>query len=303
MTSTPDERPAAVNVVVDLGSTKQAALFFDHVIPFDGVQGYRIMDGISNFDGESSRRDSERIIRELLPPNFGKESEVADFISTAAIGLSMIGVAVGFYNCMPMNQQADEFVNKLNRPSGIQLYSDSPTTIDPRMVKPAIAEGDTGVSSTLLSIAKIQIPDLAQLDWDLILEIRKDSQSKQSLRRLRVFAIKEYAGRSRAFIEDDLALRIEDYEGTLKAWGIRTALGAMSTALSERDVISLGLTSVLGMMSGLPVPATLAATLAIPCGQFAIEFAKARLDLQSQRKAHPLAYVMDLKRHVEVLQS
>lgn len=298
MTSTPDTHRTAGNVAFDLGSTKQAALFFDHVIPINGVDGFRITDGIENYDAESSRRDSERIIRELLPPNFGTESEVADFVSTAAIGIGILSVAVGFYNCKSMSDKADEFLEKLTRPAGMKFYSELPATIDPALVTRDLSNDDTGGSSALLSIANIQIPDVAALDWDRILEIRKDSISKQKLRRLRVFAFKEYAGRSRTFIEDDLAIRLEDFEDTLTAWGIRTTLGALSTAISERDAIAFGLGSVLGTMCGLPIPATLFATLAIPFTKFSIELAKARLDLQSQIKEHPLAYVMELKQRI-----
>ncbi len=290
------QQTPSANVVVDYGSTKQAALFFDYVIPYDGVEGYRVFDRDFNANGNQQR--ARDIIRRLLPPDIGTDAEVTDFASAAAIGLSLIAAAVGFYNCEPANERADELFAQMSAPTGLSRYMEleTPTTVDRRCFT-LRAEGEE--ESAVLSIAGIQVPDVANLDWDLILEFRKEPQARMRLRRLRVFAAKEYSGKSRAFIEDDLCVRKEEYDQTLKAWGIRTVLGVLSTALSVESALKLGIANAVGLLCGLSGPAALATSLAVPCSHFAVELAKARLERQNEVDKFPLAYVMDLSRLVD----
>lgn len=102
------------NVVIDYGSTKQAALFFDHVAPLDGVEGVsgisRVLTGLT---GPVDVKQGQSIISQLLPPDFGSHDQIADFSSVAAIGVSAISIAVGFYNCEPVDRDAREHWTKL----------------------------------------------------------------------------------------------------------------------------------------------------------------------------------------------
>ena len=66
----------------------------------------------------------------MLPPDFGIDEQVADFASVAAIGVSAIQVAVGFYNCDEMTQKGNEYGAKLLAPPRLSRYTaDAPVVM------------------------------------------------------------------------------------------------------------------------------------------------------------------------------
>jgi len=287
----------STNVVVDLGSTKQSALFFDHVIPLDGVEG---MSGIRSVIARPAvspdPQKAQSIISQLLPPDFGTEEQVADFASVAAIGLTAIQAAVGFYNCDEMNKKADEYSAKLSAPPGLSKYTaDAPVTVEA-----AVVDTEAGAAlqakRALVSVAQILVPDTQELGWDALIELRKDAAARQRLRRLRVFAAKEYAGKPRAFIEDDLLVRVEDYERTLKSWGIKTALGTLSTCLTLQTALEALFVGVAAQLSGLSPSGAFVTSLALPFGRFVVELGTIRLAREEAIRQYPLAYIADVKK-------
>lgn len=291
---------SSANVVVDFGATKHAAIFFDHVVPLDGVEGVSGIGRIlTRSEATVDLEQSQSIISQLLPPDFGTDRQVADFASVAAIGVSAIQVAVGFYNCDEMGQRAEEYRTKLEAPAGLKKYVGKvPVTLNTSFVD-AEAENPAQPGHVLLSIADIQVPDANELSWDAIIELRKDAAARKRLRRLRVFAANEYAGRSRAFIEDDLSVRMEDYEQTLRTWGIKTVLGALSTCLTLETTVQTGIANLVAVMSGLPGLEAFAASLALPCGRFALELGKIWLARAQAIREYPLAYITDIKKRAK----
>lgn len=304
MTSVPPS-----NVVVDYAATKLAALFFDHVVPLDGIEG---VSGVSRLleVGEDPDKllpqlecgeeidfaKAEKIIHQLLPPDFGSAEKVADFASVAARGVTGLVIATGFYNCDEVDRRADRDWAMLHSPENSSRYIGKvPANLNAAFVEPDSASS-LGPEHALVSISKIAIPDTSQLEWDAIIEMRKDSQSRTRLRRLRVFAEREYAGKTRDFIEDDISVRLDDYEQTLKDWGVKTTLGALSTCWNVESALSAGVASLVATMSGLSGPEALGAALALPCSRFAIELATVRLARNEAVRAFPLAYLGDLKK-------
>jgi len=82
------------NTVFDLGDTKQAAIFFDHVIPLEGVEGFRVIDV-----EEPDKDRAKEIVRQLAPSSFADDQEADKFASAAVIGRHMMVIASGFFNC------------------------------------------------------------------------------------------------------------------------------------------------------------------------------------------------------------
>ena len=284
------------SVVIDCRATKQAALFFDHVIPYDGVEEFS-RTGTDGTDGPiKDDEKAQRIITELLPPEFGTSKEVADFAFVASMGIVAITIAQGFYNCEPVDKQVEELLGKFNKPSGMKRHTqdNSPVSLPPDLYEHHDQDA-TPKADALLSIAQMQVPDGSALSWDHIIEFRKDMSARNRLRRLRVFAAKEYEGKPASFIEDDLCLRMEEYEQVLKEWNIKTVLSGLSTALSLESAIQVGIVDAVGVLHGVSSPTLLATSVAIPCGHFAIEFAKQRLERNKEVRGFPLAYLTDLQ--------
>jgi len=59
-------------------------------------------------------------------------------------------------------------------------------------------------------ISGISLIDAEHADWEQIISLREDSDSKEALRRFRLFTFDNYRGKSKSYIEDDIAKRIAD---------------------------------------------------------------------------------------------
>jgi hypothetical protein len=282
------------NTVVDVGSTKQAALIFDHVIPLDGIEGVSGVGTLLAGTSTDTER-AKRIVAQLLPPDIGSDQEVADFTTVAAIGVSAIQAAAGLYDCGETTKEANEYGAKLTAPVGFDKYiAGASVTVDGGLVD---AEGEHALQAkrALVSIAGILVPSAKDLSWDAITELRKDATARQRLRRLRVFAANEYAGKSRGYIEDDLSVRAEDYEQVLKSWGIKTALGALSTCLSVQTALQASIVEAMTVLGGLPPGGALISSLVVPFGRFVVELGNVRLAREGAIRQYPLAYITDVK--------
>ena len=95
------------NTVFDLGDTKQAAIFFDHVIPLEGVEGFRVID-VEDPDMDRAKE----IVRQLAPRTFADDQEADKFASAAVIGRHMMAIASEFFDC----KEVDDQVQKRSQP-------------------------------------------------------------------------------------------------------------------------------------------------------------------------------------------
>jgi len=106
-------------------------------------------------------------------------------------------------------------------------------------------EGDRKVVVSIMT--DIEIVDEGKLTWQQIIEFRKDKKSLQKYRRFLHWLDKEMIGKSQAFIEDDIAQKLEDYESALNKHGLKTVLGTIEEALDGKYL--LGTSSVIGTFS------------------------------------------------------
>src|SRR5689334_23165303 len=96
--------------------------------------------------------------------------------------------------------------------------------------------GDTPVVVAVLS--NVALPVESELAWEQVVELRLDAAARAKLRRLKHWLDAEMVGRRRSFIEDEISIRIEEYEAVLKKHGIKTALGSLSSILDAKFLTS-----------------------------------------------------------------
>ena len=142
---------------------------------------------------------------------------------------------------------------------------------------------------------------MAATPLEQLLEFRRDPEAKLKLRRFRLFAYENYVGKGQAFIEDDLAVRLDDYNAVVKKWGFETA-AATFTSLIDSDLIKGGiagsfLTAYLHEPS-LAVASALLATGAT-IGKIAVEVGKRRFALRELSSGSPVSYVSYAKEKLE----
>lgn len=157
---------------------------------------------------------------------------------------------------------------------------------------PARAAVAAASADPSLTLSQLKLIDTAAADWRQIIELRKDKDSHQHLIRLRLFMHSNYTGRPFAFIEDDLARRIHEYQAAARKHGFRTVLSSLTVLLNAKDLqASLGAGLVAGLFGG-PV-AALGTGLAVEVGQIAVHIAERVHEMRDWRSGHELAYLIE----------
>lgn len=87
------------------------------------------------------------------------------------------------------------------------------------------------------ALENLSIVDESQLTWDQIRQFREDSEARKKYRRLMHWMDKDMVGKSQSFVEDEIAIKLEDYEQALKTHGIRTVLGTFSDILDGKFLL------------------------------------------------------------------
>jgi hypothetical protein len=161
----------------------------------------------------------------------------------------------------------------------------------------AVPDGKSSAAANTdpaLTLSQLQLVDTAFADWRQIIELRKDKQSHQRLIRLRLFMHANYAGKSFAFIEDDLARRIEEYGTAARKHGFRTALSSLTLLLNAKDLhCAMGAGLVAGLFGGPLVG--IGAGVAVEVGKVAVHIAERAHEMREWWAGHELAYIMEAR--------
>ncbi|MBI4831010.1 MAG: hypothetical protein HY801_05540 [Candidatus Lindowbacteria bacterium] len=105
----------------------------------------------------------------------------------------------------------------------------------------------------------LKITDEEKLTWSQVIEFREDKEARKKYRRLLHWLDNEMVGKSHAFIEDEIAMKLEDYEWALKKHDIKTVLGTVSDTLDGEylkgvaavsGVVSLAASPLFGLLAG-----------------------------------------------------
>jgi len=145
-----------------------------------------------------------------------------------------------------------------------------------------------------LTLAQLRLVDADSADWGQIVELRKDKASHLQLMRLRLFMHANYAGKPFAFIEDDLARRIEEYEASARKHGLKTVFSSLTVLLNAKDLqASVGAGLIAGLFGGPLVG--IGTGVAVEVGKVAVHVAERRHELREWRSGHELAYIIETR--------
>ena len=127
-----------------------------------------------------------------------------------------------------------------------------------------------------MTLQNMHIPDEKHLEWSQILEFRKDEDSKRKYRKLLYWLDKEMIGKSQAFVEESIAINLDEYEKAMKKHGLKTIVATIEQALDGK--IITGASSVAGALtlSGYPILGILSGAGLI-IGKTAVQLAKAKI--------------------------
>lgn len=126
-------------------------------------------------------------------------------------------------------------------------------------------------------LQNIGIVDEKRLSWEQVLDFRSDADSRKKYKRFLHWLDKEMIGKSQSFIEDDIAIKLEDYESALKKHGLKTVIGTIDEALDGKYLAGiLGITAPL-ILTGHPTLGFLAGT-GLLVGKVAVKLSQVLLD-------------------------
>jgi hypothetical protein len=163
-------------------------------------------------------------------------------------------------------------------------------------------DGDAAELDPRVTLASRSIIKANAMTWEEVIEFRRDKVAKEKLRRFRLLADANYRGKSKAYIENDLLTRMDEYETIVKRWRIETVEGAYNMLFSPK-MLGTGAGALLSNLFGAPLPAVLAGGAAIELGRLAIYLSKQRFMKRKMLKENPVSYLSYAKNKLRSLET
>jgi hypothetical protein len=297
-----------MRTVVCFREVKQAALYFDRVLPI----AFRSMAGTGNdivtdFPEPVPSRSLVNIVFDKLPQTDAERySELGRIVDTWGSFANRIH---GYRKTCVESSAVDDYED-LHRAylEDVRDKDDVPIRAHFREFATKLAVGPlsvllpTGQGSTealnedpIATLAGLSLVDVENASWEQIVELRTDLDARRKLQRLRAFLTEKYSGKSRAYLEDDLASRIDDYERASQKHGFDLVSGSISVLLDAQNIQAAAAAGIASSLLGGPWVAVSAAAF-VEVGKFAIEFAKRRRTMVDWQASHELAYLIETKR-------
>jgi len=149
----------------------------------------------------------------------------------------------------------------------------------------------------IASLANLDIVDEREVSWEQVLEFRADKENRDKYRKFIHWLDKEMVGKSQAFVEDEIAMRLEDYEKALKKHGIKTIVGTIQEALDGKYLLGAsGITAGVAL-TGHPTLGLLTTGILVG-GRVAVKIIQEELDFDDVEKGQnsEISWVYEAKK-------
>lgn len=312
------------NNVVSLGDLKQAALYFDKILPvfmkdtiFITSKTYDFLNHSTTITYRSNL--DEKIIANLVLGPDTKEIKLHTTLASNIFG-GMMYVLEAFVRSRCKGNPYGNLRDKITefylqnteipyadyRTKGVQnfrqyikYWSSFFGVIEPAVLLPANAEAQCAKQNSqgedlVVELVAAKLIDTENLEWEQIYEVRRDEDSRRKLRNLRLFLHEHYSDRSVSFIEDDLARRLEDYEEARKRHGLDTVNSVLSETLSATNLISFLGTGFAASIFGGAIAGIGSATI-LEIGKIALTLDRRKSIMSKLKEDHELAYCIKIQ--------
>jgi hypothetical protein len=288
--------PEYSTTAVAFGDLKNAALYFDYLVPV--YLAVDLYTDRSEFDSLVGRQHYLIPPALLSRPGFG-ERFVAVNQATTNLFLKQ---AIQRYGLQPKISGVSEEQYASIEESAVSEYfrfiedhdlKECPLAAAGGSTSAWMEDDDRSASSPIMTLINVKLVDASSVPWDQIVEFRKDREARNRLRRLRLFAYENYAGHGRDYIEDDILTRLSEYEETARQWGFETVLGALSVVLNSKLTASLIAGTFLSALFGQPTSVVLsaAAGAVVELGHIGVEIGRRRFALRKLIRDSPVSFV------------
>ena len=107
-------------------------------------------------------------------------------------------------------------------------------------------------SAVVAVIENLGLVDEEHLTWEQVCQFRNDADAKSRYRRFLHWLDKDMVGKSQTFVQDEVAIRLEDYKRALQKHGIRTVVGTVSEALDGKYLLGAAGMASASTLTGSP---------------------------------------------------
>lgn len=152
-------------------------------------------------------------------------------------------------------------------------------------------------SALTVALSNLLIVDEDELDWEQILEFRRDVEARAKYRRLVRWLDREAIGRTQAEMEDKLATKLDEYSWSIRKHGMKAVVGSISGVLDPKFIsgtsVAVGASAVAGWG-----PWALAAGGILALGKVTAEFGHIMIEGEEERRTsnYEIAYVHEVKK-------
>jgi len=304
------------HTAISIDATREASLYFDHVVPLLKVEEYLLhpdhMESLVGLDkhlaaqrewaAELSWPEEElprfnEFMRSLLPHELVRMPGFFDALWRANFASALLET-VGFTESLgvkPNQRTVSATVDDILDFFGRFRLAHLPVVTRAGAFR-LVSAGDAG-DDIAVTLATLDLIDASRASWQQLAELRCDVAARAKLRRLRVFAAGNYAGKGRSYVEDDLLARLNDYDETARRWGFETRQAVLTMLLNSKALAAAG-TSLLSALFG--VPPTVAgigalAGAAVEVGRVSVEVSRRKFALSNMLRDNPVSYIADAK--------
>lgn len=316
--------------VISFGNAKEAALYFERVLPFDlgstALRDSNIPNFVPKSDFSSVAPDDKSVFDAVFELTGNEKS--ADLYLAQAIIMPLAKVLLSQelgdppdnVNIFVQDPEFERVREKLKKGVGIDLqklvrsadnnYKEAADKLIASLSR-RVVESDFGRASAWVSfdnastskrpevyqnsdkfqavVSNIELVDLTKVEWERILEFRRDKDSRLALRKFRSFFFENYSSLEPQEILDKLLISHEQQRVVLKQWGMQTVSKALSVGFDNSAAIGGSLSALAGMTAGGPLGALVG--LSVPIGRMFLEVGKAVQERTMLKINSPLEFM------------
>ena len=315
------------NTALVFGSLKDALLHYEYVVPMNFTGQFmglrpnatgsieKFKDpGIDDYHELGDNFGEPDQLLKLYPPNFAAHPHFRDAVNMfdGFLFSYMVKTNSG-------EEVFDSYIKKLSQIVGSNAPADSdrlcPTSEGlQRLFEKLVVDfklsdmpvdcsgfsltGSAEIPHTnALTAHEIPMLNTEKIGFSTIMEFRKDSETMKKMRNFRLFAYQQYGDKDKAFVEDDIQKRYEDYMEAVRVSGFETTTKMLTSLISSKLLMSSLATSAASLLLGntqLAIGAFCSGAI-LEIGKLSLQFAQQKQAIATICRDNPISYIAEAR--------
>lgn len=178
-------------------------------------------------------------------------------------------------------------------------YEAAPVWTHPK-VFPSLSSDSFGENASSVfefSLRDLQLVDATKLSWRQIMEFREDEDNARRLRGLRLFFHENLKGKDKSFITDKMMSLQEEHVAAAHFWGMETKRKSFSAIFDQKtSLIPSGIAALLSLAGTIPPAISIGLITSISFGHILLEVARRNIEYNEAKLNDQGVYLTRLKK-------